>query len=749
MYSVTVKNVLNADSIVEGESFEKLSAKLGFLDQDEKNNLVKSSKEILLNCIPAKIPHGGHKYNDTTGLVFGYVQSGKTLSFTSVMALSRDNDYRIAIVIAGRTNLLLSQNTDRLKNDIGDDPNISVTTNESNPDFVRKIQKCLQNKKGRLLIITVLKHQLHLKNLAKLFRDNRLKENLKEHSLLVFDDESDQASLNTESRKNSAIGSSNESAIFAAIQDLRSSIPNNSYIQYTATPQANLLIDYLDLLSPQWHVLLEPGKSYTGGLTFFKDPDTKKLIYNIPVEEQFHWKDRPLTSPPKGLKNSIYKFIFSSIFLCYEDFDLISDVNTKKLKLSSMMVHPCSRQASIKLFANWIKLIIEGIQKSIDNNDIATIEKKYLEYLVEYKWIFKTVPNLDEVINVINDDFLANYTVHQVIGGMEKQQFPWSTVAHHILVGGQLLDRGFTVENLLVTYMPRDTKGKNNADTIEQRCRFFGYKKDYIDLCEVYLPNGLKVDYESYVDHEINLREVLSKVSLSEFKKAGSPMLTSSGLNLTNGSRIGGGLRKDDLKGFKYFEPPLNIAKENEIIEEFTKSLKSSGIGKDLWPKVLNDQTDDNKHIVFKIEIDQILIFLSNLDMGNSHERIKLSNYERHIHWLKDSQNEEFVWVIQIAEPRDGRLRSIAFDSNETYKNPYTISALASNYPSYYGDNKLLHNIDTGKDEFGYNDELIIQIHKIKAKNSVGAIKEGQCFYSIAFDFSKKHSQVYISKNIN
>ena len=93
--------------------------------------------------------------------------------------------------------------------------------------------------------------------------------------------------------------------------------------------------------------------------------------------------------------------------------------------------------------------------------------------------------------------------------------------------------------------------------------------------------------------------------------------------------------------------------------------------------------------------------------------------------------------------------RSIAFDSNETYKNPYTISALASNYPSYYGDNKLLHNIDTGKDEFGYNDELIIQIHKIKAKNSVGAIKEGQCFYSIAFDFSKKHSQVYISKNIN
>ena len=28
--------------------------------------------------------------------------------------------------------------------------------------------------------------------------------------------------------------------------------------------------------------------------------------------------------------------------------------------------------------------------------------------------------------------------------------------------------------------MPRTTKSKSNADTIEQRCRFFGYKRDYI-----------------------------------------------------------------------------------------------------------------------------------------------------------------------------------------------------------------------------------------------------------------------------
>lgn len=36
-----------------------------------------------------------------TGLVVGYVQSGKTMSFETVAALARDNGFQIVIVIAG------------------------------------------------------------------------------------------------------------------------------------------------------------------------------------------------------------------------------------------------------------------------------------------------------------------------------------------------------------------------------------------------------------------------------------------------------------------------------------------------------------------------------------------------------------------------------------------------------------------------------------------------------------------------
>ena len=35
--------------------------------------------------------------NSETGIVIGYVQSGKTLSFTTLTALARDNNYQIVI----------------------------------------------------------------------------------------------------------------------------------------------------------------------------------------------------------------------------------------------------------------------------------------------------------------------------------------------------------------------------------------------------------------------------------------------------------------------------------------------------------------------------------------------------------------------------------------------------------------------------------------------------------------------------
>ena len=93
----------------------------------------------------------------------------------------------------------------------------------------------------------------------------------------------------------------------------------------------------------------------------------------------------------------------------------------------------------------------------------------------------------------------------------QTSEIDWDGSISHILVGADMLNRGFTVERLAVTYMPRHSVGKSTADTIQQRCRFFGYKHNYLYSCRVYLPEDTALEYREYVDHEEEMRNWLKE----------------------------------------------------------------------------------------------------------------------------------------------------------------------------------------------------------------------------------------------
>src|SRR5579862_1050113 len=83
------------------------------LDNTSSDRVVEEATGIISKCIPPQGPA-----DSTTGLVLGYVQSGKTMSFTTVAALARDNGYPMVIVITGISNPLLDQSTRRLEQDL-------------------------------------------------------------------------------------------------------------------------------------------------------------------------------------------------------------------------------------------------------------------------------------------------------------------------------------------------------------------------------------------------------------------------------------------------------------------------------------------------------------------------------------------------------------------------------------------------------------------------------------------------------
>ncbi|MGQ4647686.1 hypothetical protein [Lyngbya aestuarii] len=96
-----------------GKETEKL-LKHKLPDDPESQARVKDEAlAVMRQCIsPTSL--GGSK----TGLVIGYVQSGKTLNFTTVTALACDNSYRIVIIIAGTKTNLLDQSNKRLIKDL-------------------------------------------------------------------------------------------------------------------------------------------------------------------------------------------------------------------------------------------------------------------------------------------------------------------------------------------------------------------------------------------------------------------------------------------------------------------------------------------------------------------------------------------------------------------------------------------------------------------------------------------------------
>ena len=79
-------------------------------------------------------------------------------------------------------------------------------------------------------MITVLKHYQRLASLTMLLS----KVGTVGVPTLIIDDEADQASLNTN------VSKASESSTYASLMQLKAALPNHTYLQYTATPQAPL-----------------------------------------------------------------------------------------------------------------------------------------------------------------------------------------------------------------------------------------------------------------------------------------------------------------------------------------------------------------------------------------------------------------------------------------------------------------------------------------------------------------------------
>lgn len=449
------------------------------------------TKDSVLNIYKNCVNLNNSNEKNKNVLLVGKVQSGKTSNLELFTAFAFDNGYKCVVIYGGYDNKLLSQTCERFKKtfDIneetidGNEPAL-FSTNESDDfqsldeDVIRKI---IEWEKPIILV--------SMKRPAALRRVNEVLLNLKKNNIKTFiiDDEGDQASLNTEFKKNK------QSSTYAEISYMKDILNNPLYLSVTATPQANVLLGEYSILKPYKLFLIEPGNGYTGA-SFFHTSN-KYIIYDI-SEGEIEQLDK--NEVPDSLFVAINYFLLATIFM--------KDLNKK---YSDMIIHTNRTNKHHKQIYQDIHSYIHTLKDLIKNklnwNDYFNkIISVFTDDYFEIKYLNKY--SIDELKNKLETIILDTHIILQDSIGASTQGNE-NYKPHKIYIGGDLLQRGLTFRNLICTYFTRWPKSAGNMDTTIQRARWFGYRSDYLELCKIFTIEKIKLEYEKLTESEVDLWE--------------------------------------------------------------------------------------------------------------------------------------------------------------------------------------------------------------------------------------------------
>lgn len=447
------------------------------LSDSARDKIFATSAKILSQC-----PDPNKKVGSKAGLVIGKVQSGKTSQFISLISLAIDNGYRIIIVFGGRTNALLGQNDDRLWEYLDLEKRPDRVSPFANPTAADHSEMLAILEGGNTVIISVLKHQGRINDLKNLLGSSELSS----FPTLIIDDEGDQATPNTLVKKG------RKSSIYKAAMDLRGVLKNHAFLSITATPQANLLIRAWDVLSPEFCVLVEPGEGYCGGAVFF-GTEKEKYLRNISDTTTLEISD----GLPEEVINAVGLFIVGAAVRSLRD----------DKKPHSMLIHTSSRTGDHEVVTRKVRSLVQLWRQALTLNedDPGNFSvKKVLRSAFED--IFSTVslcPTWEQIylqckteIRQLKEDWMVN----SLPQGRNPTTMP-RRLKNNIYIGGNMLDRGVTIDGLAVTVITRTSK-EQQADTVEQRARWYGYKQKYLDVCRIYATEDIFETFQELQIHE-------------------------------------------------------------------------------------------------------------------------------------------------------------------------------------------------------------------------------------------------------
>lgn len=456
-------------------------------------------------------------------LLLGKVQCGKTDTFENIIGLCIDRGIEIAIVMTKGTNMLTNQTIERLKNDFryfadnGTYGQKAIVDIIDILDLYKKggLTNYQMNDPVRKFIIVCKKEDTNLKYLNELFTKNEM---MRQKKVLICDDEADFASHAYLKRNNQL----NLLKIADLIDTLRKLPRYCRYMQITATP-------YSLYLHPDGTVQLREGKEaqawlprytglvpihdrYIGGKQYFIDSQEGELddegvfhpanMYGClfqPVDDicidilaarnEFYLETNVHSNNLNSLNYAVVSYLFATAVRAIQERK--KDANGIKYK-SSCLIHCEVNKIKHRWQEELISEIIDNVRHAVlekGNADLHILELESIAYeslkqsnklgnkdgLISVRFptfaeveaeVKRILEYNDYIIKVVNSEEHVALMLNQH-GQLRLEQ------TLNFFIGGSILDRGITIDNMLCFFYGRDPR-KFQMDTVLQHARMYG-----------------------------------------------------------------------------------------------------------------------------------------------------------------------------------------------------------------------------------------------------------------------------------
>ncbi|MFD1349053.1 Z1 domain-containing protein [Oceanobacillus caeni] len=475
----------------------KILNKNGFFYRglSEKNKYDDKTKECIENTVENLLD------KDTSlnrpGMLLGKIQSGKTRTFIGITALSFDNGFDVAVVLTKGTRALAQQTFERLKLEFSEfyrEDDIQIHDIMNLPDNLSQWE--LDQK----LILVVKKEKNNLKRLHHALFEQYPE--LSHKKVLIIDDEADFASIGFSKTKQEII---EINVLAGQIDEIRKNLQDSDFLQVTATPYS-LYLQPDDLkiegsskvftpIRPAFTSLVPVNEHYIGGDYYFEESENEDSVasrlYQPIVEDEllvlkkqdrrkFKIEESLTSYKIDSLRSAIVNFIVGGVIRRLQE-----QKKGERSKKYSFIVHTEQGKAAHEWQETVVNELKTLLREAVDNDPVL-----FSDLILEsYKNLEESITLLDcympsfeevkfEVMRALKKDYLmitkvnSEKDVSQLLDetGQLKLRTPLN-----IFIGGQILDRGITIGNLIGFYYGRNPR-TFQQDTVLQHSRMFGYR---------------------------------------------------------------------------------------------------------------------------------------------------------------------------------------------------------------------------------------------------------------------------------